>query len=55
MTKQIMIRVSEKEFSEIERLVRCGYGRTKADFVKTAAVLHIEEINDKINKNNGAD
>jgi hypothetical protein len=44
MTKQIMIRVSEREFSDIEKLVNKGCNRSKADFVKTATVLRIEKI-----------
>jgi len=47
MTKQIMIRVSENDFSEIESLVESGFGRTKADFAKTAVILYIQEINRK--------
>jgi len=51
MTKQIMIRVSEIEFSEIEELVKCGYGRTKADFVKSSTVLGIAAAKNKMTIN----
>jgi hypothetical protein len=50
MTKVILIRVSDSEYSEIEGLVSRGYGRTKADFVKTATVLRIEKTKENERK-----
>jgi len=42
MVKTILVRLSDSEYSDIETLVNDGAGRSKADFVKTAAILHIE-------------
>jgi len=47
MAKTIMIRVSEYEFSEIQSFVEKGLSRSKADFVRTAAMLQIEKNRDK--------
>ena len=40
MTKAIKIYLSDSEYIGVEKLVRAGFGRTKADFVKTAIVRH---------------
>jgi hypothetical protein len=40
--KQIMIRLSKTEFSDVEKLVNAGHARTKADFVKTATIIHTQ-------------
>ena len=40
MTKTIKVRLSDDEYTVIENLVQAGFGRTKADFVKTAVVIH---------------
>ena len=40
MTKTIKVYLSESEYTGIEKLIDAGFGRTKADFVKTAVVIH---------------
>ena len=40
MSKAIKIHLSDSEYIEVEKLVKDGFGRTKADFVKTAIVRH---------------
>lgn len=40
MSKAIKIYLSDSEYTGVEKLVKAGFGRTKADFVKTATVRH---------------
>ena len=48
MTKAVKIYLSDSEYKEVEELVGAGKGRTKADFVKTATILHIDRCNNKV-------
>jgi|GEM_PF-6226960 len=47
MTHSIIIRVSESEYSEIQRFVEEGKARTVADFVHTGALINIERARAK--------
>jgi len=42
MTKSIIIRISESEYSEIQNYVKAGKARTLADFVHTGTRIYIE-------------
>lgn len=52
MVKTILIRVSDSEYKTVEALVSAGEGRSKADFVKTATVLHIDKCSSKVDAKN---
>ena len=41
MCKTIRVYLSDSEYNGVERLVKAGFGRTKADFAKTAVLMHI--------------
>ena len=47
MTKVVKILLSDVEYFEIEKMIKSGIGRNKADFVKTATTLYIEKNRDK--------
>lgn|GEM_PF-4482942 len=40
MNKTIRVYLSDSEYDGVEKLVKAGFGRTKADFAKTAILMH---------------
>ena len=48
MTKRVMVRFSEEEYSEIEKCVCRGAGRNKSDFVRKAVIILLEKSKGKV-------
>ena len=52
MVKIIAVRLSEADFQKVEENVREGKSMSRADFLRTSAILRIEEL-EKIKKKGG--